>query len=73
MLEEMLKEQEAKKKKRAGIKLTCAIITGSARYERDCPNEWRKSFNKIGVETMAQLESEQYLMQKGFTCVWRKP
>lgn len=69
MLEEILKEQAERARKQKGIKLSARIITGNAEYVRDCPNEWRKTLPKICCETMNQLESEQYILSKGFVRV----
>jgi hypothetical protein len=49
------------------IRLRAIIITQSARYEKDLHHcQMSSPIWKICVETQRQLESEQYLQQKGF-------
>ena len=49
------------------LELRAVIITGNAQYEKPLHNGYmRRPIWKICTETMKQLESEQYLTQKGF-------
>lgn len=72
MLNEIIAEQKAERKKwdDMGLKLTARIITGSAEYVKELKLEqMRTTLPKLTCETMAQLKSEQYILQKGFTRV----
>ena len=43
------------------------IITGNARYEKEISmNHWVSPIWKICTETINQLNSEQYILAKGF-------
>jgi len=69
MLEEIIKEQAARKKKWGdmGLKLTARIITGSAEYFKELNlQQMRTGINKICCETLNQLDSEQYILSRGF-------
>ena len=49
--------------------ITVRILTGSAEYVKVLKNPsqyWETRIWKLGVETMNQLESEQYILGKGF-------
>lgn len=50
------------------LELKVVIITGSARYEKELHHMgyMASPIWKICTETMSQLESEQFLEQKGF-------
>lgn len=48
-------------------KMRAIIITGSARYEKELSmNQWVSPIWKICTETNNQLNSEQYILAKGF-------
>lgn len=48
-------------------RMKAVIITGSARYEKELSmNYWVSPIWKITTETMNQLNSEQYILAKGF-------
>jgi hypothetical protein len=48
-------------------RLSARIITGKAEYVMELHlNYMRSPIWKIGCETQKQLESEQYILQKGF-------
>lgn len=47
--------------------MRAVIITGDARYEKELSmNHWMAPIWKICTETMKQLNSEQYILSKGF-------
>jgi hypothetical protein len=49
------------------MKIKAVIITGSAQYEKQInPSAFNRPIWKLTVETMKQLDSEQYILQKGF-------
>jgi len=52
------------------IALKAVIITGNARYEKVLHSGYMRSpIWKICTETLQQLNSEQYILQIGFTRV----
>jgi hypothetical protein len=48
------------------LKLIAYIITKDNKYIRECPYEWRKPIWDICCATLKQLDSEQYILSRGF-------
>jgi hypothetical protein len=69
LLDEIVAKQagERKRWKDMNLKLTARIITGAAEYTKELRLEqMRRPIYKLCCETMAQLESEQFIAQEGF-------
>lgn len=72
MLDEIIKEQKAQRKKwrDMGLTLRARIITGDAEYVKELTLDHMRTKNyKLTTETMAQLESEQYILSQSFVRV----
>lgn len=70
LLNEIVEKQKAERKRwdAMKLKLSARIITGDAEYTKELKLEqMRTTLPKLTCETMAQLGSEQYILQKGFT------